>query len=94
MGSLMRTMNLLLDRHPESRKRDLAFHIPTIIPVLPGVTASPPGLLPLLPLPSPSLPSSPSWKPLVHCVVAPCLSIAALAVLAAAVRWPSPAVVP
>lgn len=37
MAHLMRAMNRLLDRHPQSRRRHLAWHTPAIVPVWPQV---------------------------------------------------------
>lgn len=45
MGALMRAMNRLLDKHPQSRRRHLAWHVPTIVPVWPQVPPPPPPLL-------------------------------------------------
>ena len=37
VAHLMRAMNRLLDRHPQSRRRHLAWHTPAIVPVWPQV---------------------------------------------------------
>lgn len=37
MAHLMRAMNRLLDKHPQSRRRHLAWHTPIIVPVWPQV---------------------------------------------------------
>jgi phosphatidylinositol kinase/protein kinase (PI-3 family) len=34
---LLRNMNRLLDKHPQSRRRHLAWHTPIIVPVYPQV---------------------------------------------------------
>ena len=34
---LLRMMNRLLDKNPESRRRQLAWHTPTVVPVWPQV---------------------------------------------------------
>ena len=38
MMQLMRAMNRLLDKHPESRRRNLAWHTPVIVPIFPQVS--------------------------------------------------------
>ena len=38
---LLRMMNKLLDRHPESRQRMLAWSAPTVVPVWPQVSFNP-----------------------------------------------------
>ena len=37
MMQLMRNMNRLLDKHPQARRRHLAWHTPIIVPVYPQV---------------------------------------------------------
>lgn len=37
MANLMRAMNRLLDKHPQSRRRHLSWHTPAIVPVWPQV---------------------------------------------------------
>jgi hypothetical protein len=48
MMQLMRNMNRLLDKHPQSRRRHLAWHTPIIVPVYPQVRPLTPGTLALL----------------------------------------------
>lgn len=42
MMQLLRNMNRLLDKHPQSRRRHLAWHTPIIVPVYPQVRAPSP----------------------------------------------------
>ena len=42
VAHLMRAMNRLLDRHPQSRRRHLAWHTPAIVPVWPQVRGGAP----------------------------------------------------
>ena len=39
MMQLLRNMNRLLEQHPQSRRRHLAWHTPIIVPVYPQVRA-------------------------------------------------------
>lgn len=43
MMQLLRNMNRLLDKHPQSRRRHLAWHTPIIVPVYPQVCSLIPG---------------------------------------------------
>ena len=43
MMQLLRNMNRLLDKHPQSRRRHLAWHTPIIVPVYPQVCPLKPG---------------------------------------------------
>ena len=43
MMQLLRNMNRLLEQHPQSRRRHLAWHTPIIVPVYPQVCLCPAG---------------------------------------------------
>ena len=49
MMQLLRLLNRLLDKHPESRRRHLSFHTPAIVPVWMQVRRRPPALHALSP---------------------------------------------
>ena len=49
MMQLLRLLNRLLDKHPESRRRHLTFHTPAIVPVWMQVQCHQPGCQPLRP---------------------------------------------